>query len=106
MYNIRGLSTVNGGRVVSFEDTQLEVLGPGISGHRINMVVAYLCEGTRKVSIVYDGNAIINYKFRSFSDLQHYWSTRMDISRATSSAKYKNITLLLMRAYEKLFNNK
>lgn len=103
---INGMTTVNGGKVVDFENTQVEVLGPGISGHREYMVVAYMKEGSRKVSICFNNKAFFVYRFKNYADLQHYWSTKVEMDRALSSRKYQIAAKFLIRAYNGLMINK
>lgn len=99
---INGMTTVNGGRIVSYNNSQVEVLGPSISGHKDNMIVSYAIEGSRIVSMVYDGKAFYIFRFKTHSELQHYWSTKMNVNRALESRKYSQMAKYTISAYNDL----
>ncbi len=102
MYN---LTPVNRGRIENFEGYMVELMGPSISSHVSNMVAMYAPEGNVKVSIVYDGNKAIVYRFRTHSELQHYWSRIYSINKILSMDKYSNMVKILIRAYNFYFNH-
>ena len=101
--NIGGLTTVNGGTIIPFEDSAVEVLGPGYSSHPNNIVVGYSSEGNVKVSVVLCGKRCWIYRFRSYDSLQHYWSREYPLIKMIESNKYGVMTEFLMRAQRAMF---
>ena len=100
---INGLTTVNGGQIVPFKESMVELLGPRISSHKVPMVVCYAAEGITKVSMVYDGKAFYVYRFRTHSELHHYWSRKFTSSQAYESEKYHNMAVYLVEAYKTFY---
>lgn len=101
---INGMTTVNGGTLVRFPNNlTVEAMGNGYSTHPTNMVALYTPEGSRKVELVYDGKAFYIFRFKSHSDLQHYWSTMKQINELIRSRKYSNMAKMAIEAYESIF---
>lgn len=111
MGNINGLTTVNGGTIVPFEASAVEVLGRNYSSHPTNIVCAYASEGSIKVEVALHkiaGNSfgVEVYRFKSASELQHYWSKAYKLEEIEYKAKYTNMINYLLRAYATVFGNK
>lgn len=100
---IGNLTTVNGGQIVPFENSFVEVLSPALSGHRDNIVVAYAAEGNIKVSMCYAGKNFVIDRFRGHDNLQHYWSRSISKEAALASKKYERMARYCIRAYESIF---
>lgn len=98
-----GLSIVNGGKVVDYLDSFVEVLGLKYSKHIKNMVVAYAMEGNIKVSVVYDGEKFYVYRFKGALENHHYWSKAMDRHSVLNSSKYGKMGRFCMQAYSDIF---
>lgn len=100
------LATVNGGKIVVWGKSHVELLGPGISGHHVNMAVSYASEGNVKISMVVTDNKAVVYRFRTHSALQHYWSRMYNISDLMKSAKYSDMLKYTVGAYNFYFKEK
>lgn len=98
-----GIAISNGGHIYDFEDSFVEVLGPGISGHRDNMVVAYAMEGNIKVEMVYLPGKFVVLRHRGARSVQHYWSRAYDTEYMMKSSKYRNMANFCIRAYNTVF---
>lgn len=107
MDNISGLVTVNGGTLVDIDKylATVEVMGPGYSSHKDNMIAVYAKEGNVKVEVVYHRNSksFMIYRFRSHSDTQHYWSARRSYDWMMNSPKYGNLAKTCVGAYAQIF---
>ena len=99
MITINGLTTVNCGVMKQFKNSAVEILGPSISGHKEYMAVSYAKEGNLKVSMVYDGKTITIFRFKSYLELQHYWSTNISVDKALKSKKYRTMAEFTIDAY-------
>lgn len=103
MQLIYGLATVNGGTLMPFEDSIIEVLGPGYSTHPTNIVCAYAKEGSIKVEVAYSKTSVEVYRFKTADSLQHYWSRSWKPSELIKNKKYVNMIKYLDRAYNTIF---
>lgn len=104
MNKIGRLTTVNGGTLVDFENTVVEVLGPGYSTHPTNIVCAYTSEGDIKVEIAYSRYSVEVYRFKASNSLQHYWSRSFTHAEIVNNRKYKEVVQFLSRAYATIFS--
>ena len=100
--HINGMVTVNGGTIVPFENSYVEILGPGYSTHPNLMVVAYATEGKVKVSVVLFNDLCYVYRFRSYDSLQHYWSKMYCVDALINNKKYGDTVNYLLRARKSL----
>lgn len=100
MANINGLATVNGGTLIPFENSTVEMLGPGHSTHLKRIVCAYANEGGVKVEVAYcpETGSVTVYRFKHAKDLQHYWSRSWEIKELIQNKKYANMINYLLRA--------
>lgn len=102
---INGMTIVNGGALVQGLNGLIEVLGPGYSAHRNNMICLYMMEGNRKVVCVYAGNDVFYvYRYKSNKDLHHYgsWTIHMD----TRNPKYKLVKPELIKEWNYIFGKR
>lgn len=99
---VNGMVAVNGGKVIEFNNGEVEILNKQISGHPEYMVVSYAKEGMQKVTLVYNGRNFVAYRFRTINDLQHHWSRKMNMEQAVSSKKYSKMALYTINAYNVL----
>lgn len=107
---INGQLTVNGGVIITtiipcFVEAQtFEVLGPGYSTHRENMVCYYFSdEAGRKVMIGCTDEVMFIHKFKGPNDLQQYWSTGMPIWKALRRSKHRLELEKVLFGYETIF---
>ena len=99
------LLTVNGGTVIDQNGYSVEVMGPGYSTHRGNLIASYAKEGHIKVMLVYDPscNRFFIYRFKGYAETHHYWSTQASREWILSNRKYKAMGEVCIRACRDIF---
>lgn len=86
---INGLTTVNCGQIVTTPYGVAELLGPRYSNHPDNGVFVYAAEGHLKVALGYYGSKCYIFRFKSHTELQHYWSRAYDTAVLEKNRKYR-----------------
>lgn len=104
---IGNLTTVNCGKIINISEIGLkvEVMGPGYSTHKTNMIAIYAPEGMVKVEIVFDGTTFYVYRFRTHTDTQHYWSRKYTADWMLSHTNYEAVAKGAIKAYNIIFKS-
>lgn len=98
--DIMGMTPCGRGKLLKVDGKVIEVQGKPYSGHIGLTVAVYVSLEGYKTRIIYDGERIRVYKYRSIEDTTPFWDKLLSLTEAMSNPVYSKYVLYLSSIYD------